>query len=1116
MSKYSVKKPISVLMMSLIIIVLGFFSVSKMKPSLFPDMELPYMVVVTTYTGATPEEVETEVTSKIETAVASLTNFKEVTSTSNEHYSMITITFNDGANLDTAQVELRESLSIIDFAEGVSIPTIMKITPDLMPVMQVSIARDYEGLDDEQELIQTTNWVENEVIDKLKSVNGVASITTSGGAETVLQIQFDETKMYGLNSDQVLDIIEKQNISNLVGVALDNGEIRLVYLGNKINVLSELKNLPITSYGGEVVRLEDMVVADGVKFLNQNRGSYFKINGKQCVSLSIQKSTNVAVTEATENIKKALNRIEKEYDGASYIVFFDQGDYIEVAIDSVLENLLSGALLAILILFIFLRNYRPTLIVAVSIPLSVIAAFAMMYFLGVGLNMLSMGGLALAVGMLVDNSIVVIENIYRMRQEGKSSKEAAIYGAKEVAGAITSSTLTTICVFLPIAFVSGLIADVMLDMIYTVAFSLLASLFIALTIIPCMSSRILKGENFGTDGRLTTKIKSWYEKGVSFCLKYKVLTIITAVLLLVGSIVASFSKGFILLDSMDEGTITATVVLAEDVTFEELTEYADYLYEDINSVAPKAIETVSVTYNQSSSSLTLSESAGQKIIDISISLSDGNRKSSEYYAKKINTKLKNYDYSRVSIDETDVIGFESVADASSITALTANGVNIRVKGEDLETMEKIANKVASIVSSVEGIETVDNGVNTDLYNVKINVNRDDAILAGLTQTDVNNSLNLFYTNPLLGAVASGQTKTIVIEGIEYEISIPTSSSVNQMFGLFGTYQDFLSGVQVFDTNTRNLLLTYTSTSIDDAIYTPLFTGGKIVLSLNDDLYRVESSDTIEIKYYEDGEGAPVGAVKITDLAKGKLTEFAEVTTVTGYSTINSDGKYRYFDVKASLKDGYNITKVSSEVNKKVNAYLDSEEFKAYGSNFKVEFKGENEEVMSAVKDLFVALLVGILIVYMIMAIQFQSIKYPLIILAAIPLAFTGGLLALWICGFTMSVVAIMGLITLVGVAVNNGIVLIDYINILRESGKGIKESIIEAGKTRLRPILMTALTTILGLLTIAFGFGTGSELLQPMAIVVVGGLFYSTILTLIVIPVIYGMFNHKKLKEEMK
>lgn len=1114
MSKYSVKKPITVLMLSLIVAVLGFFSVSKMKPTLFPDMELPYMVVVTTYTGATPEEVEAEVTSLIETKVASLTNFKEVSSSSNEHYSMITITFNDGADLNTAQVELREALDVIDFADGVGIPTIMKISTDMIPVMQFSLSRDYEELSDEQELIETSNWIQNEIVDKLKATSGVADVSLSGTAETVLRIEFDETKMYGLTTGEVLQIIEEQNIKNLVGVALDLGEIRLVYLGNTINVLNELKNMPITTSGGNIVRLEDMTVENGISLHNQNSGSYFKINGKQTVSISVQKSADVAVTEATENIRKTLNKITKEYDNSSYIVFFDQGDYIDVAVDSVLENLLSGAILAILILFIFLKNYKPTLIVAVSIPLSVIATFVLMYFLGIGLNMLSMGGLALAVGMLVDNSIVVIENIYRMRQEGKSVHDAAIHGAKEVAGAITASTLTTICVFLPIAFVTGLIADVMLDMIYTVAFSLLASLFIALTVIPCMSSRILKGENLAKEGKFINKIKSIYEKVANFCLKKKALTLITVFLLLVGSVIASLSRGFILLDNMDEGTVSANVVLSENVSFEQLTEYADYLYEDIDSIDPKVIDTVTITYNPSE---------GPKKLEISVSLKNGNRKDSSYYAKKINQKLENYDYSRVSIGESAIESIDTNADSSSITSLTASGIKIRVRGENLETMEEIANKISAIIKDVKGIESVNNGVESNLYNVKVNVNKDNAVLAGLTQKDVNDSMNLFYGMSMLSGMTSSDTNTIVIEGIEYEISLPSNSSAGLPLAMLGTYQDFLGNIEVFDDDVRAALEVYNaSTTYSDmqdiysSLYTIAFDGQKIALRINPSLYLDNGTVVCVNCPGSSVTTIPTGAVQVSTLSKGKLPDFAEITTVTGFSTINSDGKYRYFDVSASLKKGYNITKVSSEVNEKVNKYLNSDEFKAYGSNFKVEFQGENEEVMSAVKDLFTALLVGILIVYMIMAIQFQSLKYPLIIMITIPLAFTGGLFALWICGFTMSVVAIMGLITLVGVAVNNGIVLIDYINVLRAEGKGVKESIIEAGKTRLRPILMTALTTILGLLTIAFGFGTGSELLQPMAVVVIGGLLYSTILTLVVVPVIYGLFNYKKLKEELK
>ncbi len=581
-SEYSVKKPITVLMGILMLVVVGIFSLSQLSLELMPDINLPFAAVITTYEGANPYEVEEDVTKDIESALMSVSNFKTVSSTSSEHFSMVIIEFTQSTNMDNAFLEMREKLDMINFPEGVGNPGIMKFDPSMMPVMITSITRDF-GNDEESSLILTSEWIKRDLYNELESIEGVANIEMNGASDTVLELDLNNELIgsYGLTSSDILRIIESQNIEGFVGVAPDGEGITMLYLGSNIEGIAELEQVPVyfDNENDEIVRLVD--VANDIKFVNQQTNSYNKVNGEDAVTVVFFKQSDIGITDAVNNIKDKLDSLlSEEGIDAEYVETMNQGEYVEQSVGSVTNNLIIGAAVAVLILYMFLRDFRPTLTVALSIPISVIGAFFLMYFSGVTLNVISMGGLALGIGMLVDNSIVVIENITRLLNEGYDRKTAAIEGAKQVSVAITASTLTTVMVFLPVLFIENLIADMFVSMALTVTFSLLASLVIALTLVPSLSAKILK-ENKKNEKK-DNFVYRGYRSSLKFMMKFKLYLILTILLVFGGSIFLGINQGFELIPSADEGQVGVTIEMQKGTSFEKTKEIADNVIDAID------------------------------------------------------------------------------------------------------------------------------------------------------------------------------------------------------------------------------------------------------------------------------------------------------------------------------------------------------------------------------------------------------------------------------------------------------------------------------------------------------------------------------------------------------
>ena len=1123
MSNYSVKKPITVLMGILIIIVLGLFSITRLPLTLFPEVNLPFVVTITSYPGASPEDIESTVSDPLEAAVSTIGNFATVTSQSNENFAISFVTFQDGTNLDSVTVELREIINNLTFPDGVGNTTILRLSPDLLPVMNVTMYRSFdETVSDDEALILNTEWINRDILNELKSIPGVADVTLTGAADIVLEVNLNEATLetLGLTQDDVLTTLNEQNTEGLVGAAIDEGVIRLLYLGNAPQTLDQLKNLPIYYVDGVTYTLND--VSTSVEFVNNATQSYSKVNGRQGIQISFQKQSDVGITEVTSRILSKLDTLieDSPYD-ASYDVLFDQGAFINDSINSVFVNLLIGGLLAVGVLFVFLRDIKPTIIVGLAIPISVVAAFLLMFLSNISLNIISMGGLALAIGMLVDNSVVVIENIYRLLAEGKSKIEAAVLGSKEVGGAIAASTITTAAVFLPIFFIEGLVAEIFIPMALTIVYALGASLVIALSMVPSMASRFLNDLVVKEESKASKKFKSAYKHSVLFSIKYKWLTFLIIVVLLIGSSAIVFSRGFILIPPTDEGTVSVNINFAGDLDFEDKTSFADQLTFDL--LALRDVDSVSATLGGGFVFGPPQAQGSGETLSMTVTLLDSRTKSTQENAVDIETFILNYDFEDLeNMSIENLLEVSVSTQDSSAGAFGPTGITAKISGFDLLTLEKIANDLVEIMNGIEGVEDPDNGINVGADRIFIDVNQAEAIKLGLTNQDVIDNFGLAFS--LLGNLGTTETLDVFIDGVTYTIDVPTDAALGLSLDVFGDYEQFLGGVMLFSDDVRALI----DSSYDEALYGPLYVpnfllptyvaGTPVQLIVNPGVFVALDDNLSPVAFTSFDPMNPTAATPLSSLGVSVYDENAVVTIskVTGFATIFTDGNSRYLEVTAGIADGFNVTLVSEDVVDAVNTYLESETFLSYGGGYTVTFAGENEEIQSLFLDLALGLIVAILIVYMVMAIQFQSLKYPLIILGTIPLAFTGGMLALLVTGSNLSLVALVGFVLLVGIVVNNGIVLIDYMNQLREQGLGVIDAIVTAGETRLRPIFMTALTTVISLFILALGVGEGSELLQPLAITAIGGLLYATLLTLLVVPTIYALFNKKQIKNEAK
>ena len=1253
MEKFSVKKPFTILVAVIMVLLLGFVSITNMQTNLLPDISTPYLMVVTVYPGASPERVESEVSDVMENALGTVSGVESITATSAENYSLLLMKFAEGTDMNSAMV--KTSNKVDQTATGLPstclTPSIIEYSLNMNAFMTVAVSR--EGSD----VYDLSDFVDNTLVPYVGRTSGVSSVSANGLIEKMVQVQLNQDKIDEVNA-RLLELIDTQladarvrldaaeaqiaagraeyekqlknfgntvsdtvmaqmgtevadavtvvrdqaqallnSVNQLIGVVnepeiqqalidvrdglqrvvdqfnqtgmrdIDSlieivGELRDITdkltaalqelqgrlgtsdgtvsdLANELEVSNSLStiyktldevikamdNVPglmnqfsvalgsyssqqLSAYmqfteareklkdyenqledakqlyeetkekalasadvakqldiktlaqliyaqnfsmpagyvadksgeswllkvGEEYDSVSDIVGAlllhvDGfgdvrlsdvadVAVIDNAEASYTRLNGERAVVLKIFRNANSSASSVSDGCLKAFKELQAQYSDLHVVVLSNQGNYITIIVNSIISSMLVGAALAIIVLAIFLKDIKPTLVVGVSIPLSVLFAVVLMYFTGLDMNIMTLAGLSLGVGMLVDNSIVVIENIYRMRnEEGASAKEAAIEGARQVGGAIMASTLTTVCVFLPIVFTSGITRQLFVDMGLTIAYSLLASLAVALTLVPMMSAGLLK-KTEDKESKIFAKIRQGYGKLLEKALHRKLLVLLGALALFIASIALALSRGTEFMPQMESNQIAMTLETEEGSSLDDTAKVADQVMDRIGKI--EDIKDIGGLVSASDMMGTQTES---NVIEFYAITKDHPSLNNEQLKKKIESVTKDID-GELTVNMSNM----------DMSALGSSGINIQIKGKDLDKLQKVANDVKGIVEKTKGTQNVLDGTEDNNKELRVVVDKTKATQHGLTVAQV--------YQQLYGKLAEAQTATTLAT----------------------------------DTNDYDVYV------LDDA---------------NESLSREDIRNLTITAEKQDGTSEDV-----------KLSDIATFEDASGLRAISRKDQSRFMSVTAEIKDGDNIGLVSSRVKKALKFY-DAPE------GYEIKMTGEDETINEAMIELFKMLALAIVFMYLIMVAQFQSLRSPFIVMFTVPLAFTGGLLALWMSGMAVSVIAMIGFVMLSGIIVNNGIVFIDYTNQLIAAGIEKEKALVEAGKTRLRPIIMTALTTILGLSTMAIGFGMGADMVQPMAVVTIGGLIYGTILTLVVVPCIFDLF-HKKEKARLR
>ncbi len=1020
----SIKKPVAVVMAVLMFVVIGVYSLTMLPMELMPDMNMPIALVMTQYPNVSPEEIENLVTKNIEGAVSSVSGVDSMTSQSSEGMSVVVVQFNNDVDIDKAVEDMSQSIDMIEayMPEGCEDPMIIKMDTSAMPVFVMSFSVD--GYD----ISQTKKYVDDNVQNRLEAVSGVARVTVTGAQDREIQVVVDPEKVYGYDVSvaQVVGALASGNTNMPGGSIKGNGRDMSIRTMGKIENIYDIETIPMTTTKGQVIYLSD--VADVIDSYSE-RSTYARLNGEDSLSVSITQQSDANTVEVVNSIIKTLETLKAENPNVKYNITMEQASYIENAISSVASNAVTGGILAIVILLLFLASIRSSLIIGISMPVSVITTFIVMYFSDMSLNVVSLGGLALGVGMLVDNSVVVLENIFRHRTElKKDGISAGLDGSAEVVGAVVASVLTTCIVYVPILFIDNIMAVMFKQLSYTIIFSQIVSLIVTFLLVPMLSSGIknIDGEKNSKIGVIFTPFErflnflySIYEKALRACLKRRKTLIVTMLVLFIISLVTLGRVGMTLMPSSDEGAFTVSVEAPQGTQLEDTNEITEKIEEIIRS--NENVESVFSSVGSGSMSLGGSSSNSASV---TVTLKD----------------KKERDGSTQDIMETvreslsDIAGAEISLEATSSTNMSASSdaIEIQFVGNDTAALEEYVNQAADILAGVNGITEVSTSVGDTKSEVRVHIDKNRAQHYGLT---------VATASQLIKSSIDGQTATQYSEdGKEYDVVVKYPDN----------YMDDYSKL-------RNLRLK-----------------------------------------------APTGQW-IT------LNDIADVSIEKGYTTLTRVDQKRVITLTGKIY-GSDMGSVNSEFMKKLESL-------PMPDGISQQSSGTFEIMMDAMLSLLGAIFLGILLMYMVMAAQFGNLKQPLIIMSVIPLAVIGVVLSLVLDGSPLSVVGCIGILMLTGMIVNNAILLIEFINDLRKSGEYEANSrdaeadmLVRAGKTRLRPILMTTLTTILGFLPMVLSTAEGSEMMRPLAVVLTGGLSVGTVLTLIVIPVLYSMTTKKKAK----
>lgn len=1286
MVKMFVKKPYFILVAIVAVLAIGGVSLNNMKTNLMPDMELPYLAVITTEIGASPERVETDITKPMEASIGTISGVKEITSTSATNYSMIMMEFADDTNMDAALVRVTKSLNMMELPEGCGQPNVIEISPDMMPTMAFSAGYKGKNIEDLSE------FTEKVVKPYMERQEGVGSVSANGNVTKTIEVRLNKKKIDEVNDrillhtndkladaqkkidkgqkkladgkkklkkaekklsktqkktndklgnanvqvakvqsmkaayesnlaslkatkgalegemkaynkaklpqtyealntmfatlhdqmgemaklegvtipknvkdaythpkdynkfvewmkklgqgaqfekltvkslEQMYTVVEKRipqietelgNLKTKILVAeaivkqfnkkaknLDKQQGKLVggsmaaaagfgsgtaqMAAGKTNIESaekqleeaektlkkskkaarEMANLDmlltldalsgliyaqdfsmpagyvddkkdsqwlvqVGDHFKDTEELEDMVLtqikgvgnirlSDVADIVNVSDGdkTYAKVNGQPAVMLTMYKSSTANTGDVTKTAQKAFDKLEKKYKGLSITVLMNQGDFIDRVVNSVLSSMLLGALLAILVLALFLKSVKPTIIVAFSIPFSVLSAIVIMYFTDIDLNVMSLSGLSIAIGMLVDNSIVVMENIYRLRNHGISAARAAVQGTKQVIGPVIASTITTICVFIPMVYVNGTVADMMMPFVYTITYALVASLLVAMTVIPAMGSVLLK-KTKPQQFKLFEKIQEVYGNILSWCLRFKVLPLGLAIILLVLCGKYLTGMGMDMMDSMESNQISVSLQMDKDTDRETAYATADQVMAAIQKV--KGIDKVGVTDGNSSALASIMGGATDNFTSYNFHIiTKDNIKTTDQF-KKIRRQIEE-NTKGIKCEELTV----SSSAMGSMGSMSGSGVQVDIYGEKQDKLEEVSKDVMEIMKKVDGIKTVENGLEEKSKEIHVIMDRDKVAKKGLT--------------------------------------------------VAGIFQQMQGGI-----NTEKKIMTMTVNDSD------------IDVNLEDETHKITYENIMNTQLKATTKNS-----KGEDVTKKyKLKDFAKLESGYSANQLTRSNQSPKLTVTGEMEEDENIILLSRKIEKELDKYQPP-------MGYSVEVGGTSTMVMDMMTQMGLAMLLGFLLIYLVMVAQFQSLLSPFIIIFTIPLAFTGGMLGLMAYGMSLSGISLMGFMILMGTVVNNGIVFVDYTNQLRKAGVERRAALVATGKTRMRPILMTAMTTILSMSVMVFSKDAGNAMQKGMAIVVCFGLLYSTFMTLFIVPIMYDILFRKQPKD---
>lgn len=1014
-SDFSIKRPIFTTVIMFLVIILGGVSFFKVPVTLIPNLSPPIAVVVTSYPGASPVEVNEKLTKPLESTLGTLPGIKKVSSSSSEGANFLLLEFDWATNMDDIQLDIIQRIDMISVPDGATKPRFLKFDPSQFPVIQLSLRADNSATD----IRLIAESLEKELI----STEGVASVNVSGSLVEEVQILLDQQVLEekGLTQNDIVQLIQANNISFPGNpVETEDAKSLTTRIISTLTTVDDIKNLVVTvnPLDGKKLTIGDVAT---VSLTEQETSSETRANDTPAVLLSVLQESSANTASVSTAFKKALEKqLEKEeFKGVTADIMFDQGDYVKLAIANIGQALIGGGILAMLVLFVFLKGIRSPIIVGVAIPYSVIVTFVLMYFAGFSLNIMTLGALALGIGMLVDNSIVVIENIERHLGLGKEPKEAAFAGTKEVAGAITASTLTTVAVFVPVIFLSGLIGQIFTEFALTISFSLFASLIVAITVIPMMASKMLKKPKGDMEAkRRRSKSYNNFERSVKWALSHRAIILCMTVLLLGVSAFGLTRVGVEFLPATDEGSVTIAVKLENGSAFSA----TDAVVKRMEHVLKEEKDVdVYVSFVGGSQEAQSRGTAKTNVAEIYVKLNPLNERDRSVFTFVDEVQPKIVEVAGENVD----VSFSLQSAAGS----APNTVSFTMYSMDNELLDRAVKSVNEEINKVTGITKLSNDLTETIDEVQMTVNREAATEFGLAPVQIAQTVN---------NVTRGVFATQII------------SEQEDVYGVYVKY---------------------------------------------DEVYRnsVEQLEKLKLRT-PSGQYIELQEVADIEVAKGPVA----IRRVDQANAVTYSIKY---DSTLSLGE--------------MSSFIDEAIERAdLPENVLITFGGDRELLDNAKNDLIMAIILAIVLVYIVMAAQFESFKYPFVIMFTVPLVVIGIFIGLFITSTPISVSAIIGILILVGIVVNNGIVLVDYINQRKQQGMESFEAITTSVRDRVRPILMTSLTTILGLVPLALGIGEGTEINQPMAITVIGGLLSSTLFTLYVVPVIYSFFDNKKMITE--